>query len=239
MVDVVQLVEHRIVVPSVVGSSPIIHPETLPEFSGGVFFRIFAKTLNAMKKLVVIDACIRGEESRTRRIAEPVIAELAKRYEITRFDLTKMPMEPLTPETYAQRVAGNVPAWALEAARTIAEADRIVLAAPFWDMSFPAVVKVFFEHISLFDVTFTDNGRTCVGKCKCEKVMYITTRGMNIPTGDAREQGTSYLQALSRLWDLGTVLTVAAWNMDYSTPEEIEEKIDNTTRFGIRLAQTF
>ena len=26
MVDVVQLVEHRIVVPSVVGSSPIIHP---------------------------------------------------------------------------------------------------------------------------------------------------------------------------------------------------------------------
>ena len=29
MVDVVQLVEHRIVVPSVVGSSPIIHPENI------------------------------------------------------------------------------------------------------------------------------------------------------------------------------------------------------------------
>ena len=29
MVDVVQLVEHRIVVPSVVGSSPIIHPKRL------------------------------------------------------------------------------------------------------------------------------------------------------------------------------------------------------------------
>ncbi len=29
MVDVVQLVEHRIVVPSVVGSSPIIHPKNL------------------------------------------------------------------------------------------------------------------------------------------------------------------------------------------------------------------
>ena len=192
-----------------------------------------------MKKLVVIDACIRGEESRTRRIAEPILAALAKRYEITRFDLTKMPMEPLTPETYAQRAAGQVPAWALEAAMTVAAADRIVVVAPFWDMSFPAVVKVFFEHISLFDVTFTDNGRSCVGLCKCEKVMYITTRGMNIPTGDSREQGTSYLQALSRLWDLGTVLTVAAWNMDYSSPEEIEEKIDSATRFGVRLAETF
>ncbi len=30
MVDVVQLVEHRIVVPSVVGSSPIIHPSSNP-----------------------------------------------------------------------------------------------------------------------------------------------------------------------------------------------------------------
>ena len=192
-----------------------------------------------MKKLVVIDACIRGEESRTRRIAEPIVEELAKRYEVRRFDLTRMPMEPLTPRTYAERAAGKVPGWALEAAKAVAEADRIVLAAPFWDMSFPAVVKVFFEHLSLFDVTFTDNGRTCVGLCKCEKVMYITTRGMNIPTGDSREQGTSYLQALSRLWDLGTVLTVAAWNMDYSTPEEIEEKIESATRFGIRLAATF
>jgi FMN-dependent NADH-azoreductase len=192
-----------------------------------------------MKKLVVIDACIRGEESRTRRIAEPVIEALGKRYEITRFDLTKMPMEPLTPSTYAERMAGKVPQWAVEAARTLAEADRIVVAAPFWDMSFPAVVKVFFEHTSLFDITFTDNGRSCVGLCKCEKVMYITTRGMNIPTGDAREQGSSYLQALSRLWDLGTVLTVAAWNMDYSTPEEIEQKLESALRFGLRLAETF
>ena len=192
-----------------------------------------------MKKLVVIDACIRGEESRTRRIAEPVIEALAKRYEITRFDLTKMSLEPLTPETYAQRAAGIIPIWAQEAARTIAEADRIVVAAPFWDMSFPAVVKVVFEHVSLFDITFTDNGRPCVGQCKCEKVMYITTRGMNIPTGDAREPGSNYLHALSELWDLGTVLTVAAWNLDYTTPEELEEKIENATRFGLRLAESF
>jgi len=192
-----------------------------------------------MKKLVVIDACIRGEESRTRRLAEPIIASLAKRYEILRFDLTQMPMEPLTPKTYAERAAGVIPAWALEAARTIAEADRLMVVAPFWDMSFPAVLKVFFEHTSLFDITFTDNGRSCVGLCKCEKVLYVTTRGMNIPTGDPREQGTTYLHALSALWDLGNVLTVAAWNMDYSTPEELKAKLDSAERFGLRLAETF
>jgi hypothetical protein len=31
VVDVAQLVEHRIVIPSVAGSSPVIHPNFLPE----------------------------------------------------------------------------------------------------------------------------------------------------------------------------------------------------------------
>jgi len=192
-----------------------------------------------MKKLVVIDACIREEESRTRRIAAPIIEVLSRKYETTVFRLTEMPMEPLTPRTYADRAAGIVPEWADRAARTVAEADRILIAAPFWDMSFPALLRTFIEHISLYGITFTDNGRSCTGLCKCEKVLYVTTRGMNIPTGDPREQATPYLHALSALWDLGIILTVAAWNMDYSTPEEIEEKIENATRFGLRLTETF
>jgi FMN-dependent NADH-azoreductase len=193
-----------------------------------------------MKKLVVIDACVRQSESRTRRIAEPVISVLAERYEIVRYNLPELEgIVPLDPRLFEERGQGSIPSWAVRAARDIAAADRIVIAAPFWDMSFPAVLKTFFEHISLFDITFTDNGHSCVGLCKCEKVMYVPTRGMNIPTGDPREQGSSYLQALSRLWDLGIILTVAAWNLDYATPEEIEEKIENATRFGLRLAETF
>ena len=38
-----------------------------------------------------------------------------------------MDIAPLTPATYAERAAGNVPAWALEAAKTVAEADRLVV----------------------------------------------------------------------------------------------------------------
>ena len=46
MVDVVQLVEHRIVVPSVVGSSPIIHPpQAAGTFARGFFvFRRLPKS---------------------------------------------------------------------------------------------------------------------------------------------------------------------------------------------------
>ena len=81
------------------------------------------------------------------------------------------------------------------AAEAIAQADRILIAAPFWDMSFPAVLKCFFE------------------------------------------QATPYLKALGALWNLGRLTTIAAQNMDYSTPEEIEEKIAAATAEGLRLAK--
>ena len=190
-----------------------------------------------MKNLVVINACVREGESRTLRIAEPIIAELGKRYNVIRYDLPQMEILPLNPELYADRSRGDVPAWAREAAAAIAGADRILIAAPFWDMSFPAVLKCFFEQTSLFDITFTDSGKTCVGLCKAPKVLYITTRGMDIPTGDPREQATPYLRALGSLWNLGPLTTISAQNMDYSSPAEIEARISAATSEGLALAR--
>ena len=136
-----------------------------------------------MKKLIVINACVREADSRTLRIAEPIIT------------------------------------------------------APFWDMSFPAALKCFFEQTSLFDITFTDTGKTCIGLCKAPQMLYITTRGMDIPTGDPREQATPYLKALGSLWNLGEITTISAQNMDYSTPEEIEAKISTATLEGLAIAR--
>ena len=192
-----------------------------------------------MKSLVVINACVRQADSRTLRIAEPVIEALAKRYKITRYDLPDMDIVPLNPELFAERGLGEIPSWASEAASAIAGADRILIAAPFWDMSFPAVLKCFFEQTSLFDITFTDNGNTCVGLCKAPKVLYITTRGMDIPTGDLREQATPYLKALGSLWNLGELTTISSRNMDYSSEEDIEKKISRAVADGTELAKTW
>ena len=191
----------------------------------------------SMKKLVVIDACVRQDESRTRRIEEPVISALAERYEVVRYNLPEMEgIVPLDPGLFEERGRGEIPAWALRAARDIAAADRIRIAAPFWDMSFPAVLKCFFEQTSLFDVTFTDNGANCTGLCKAPKVLYITTRGMDIPTGDPREQATPYLKALGSLWNLGELTVISARNMDYSSPDEIESIISSCIAEGLALA---
>ena len=187
--------------------------------------------------LVAIDACVREGESRTRRIAEPILEALAERYSVVRIDLPSIDLDPLNPKTYSERAAGNVPINYQKIAALIAKARRIVIVAPFLDMSFPAVLKCFIEQVSLFGITFEDNGTTCVGLCKHPKVLYITTRGMDIKTGSKLEQATPYIKALAKLWNLGGLTTIAAQNMDYSTPEEIESKISACIAEGLELAK--
>lgn len=96
-----------------------------------------------MKSLVFIDACMRGKESRTRRIAEPIIDKLSERYEIIKYDLNQLPLTIVQEDLIQKRAHGDYDSMSLSWAETIRDADRIVIAAPFWDMSYPAALKNF------------------------------------------------------------------------------------------------
>lgn len=62
-------------------------------------------------------------------------------------------------------------------AKQFANADEIVVAAPFWDLSFPAKLKIYLEQIAVAGITFRyTNGRP-TGLCKAKKLTYITTSG--------------------------------------------------------------
>ena len=191
-----------------------------------------------MEKLVIIDSCMH-EGSRTRRLLQAAVNELSTRYAIETFDVNALAFPPVSPEIMQQRNNGYVPERIVEVSRRIAAADRLVIAAPFWDMSFPAALKVFFENMSLYNITFGSNDRECFGLCRCEKLLYITTRGMNIHTGDPLEQATPYIRALGFLWGLGDIHVVSAENMDYSSEEEIEEKIREAVRKGMEICRDF
>lgn len=192
-----------------------------------------------MQKLILIDACMRDGESRTRRILEPLMSELAKSYEIETVVLDGEDYQAVGRRVLAERGEGHVPETIAEQARRLAAADRIVIAAPFWDMSFPAILKVFIENMSLFNITFKDNGTYFEGLCRCEKVLYITTRGMNVKTGEPMEGATPYIKAIGALWGLGEVITVAAENLDYSTPEEVDERINAAVAQGLEICREF
>lgn len=192
-----------------------------------------------MKKLLYIDACIRDDESRTKQIAEPIVKALGKKYDVQRFVLNDMDLEIVQRDLIRKRLNGMIDATVMSWAETVRDADRIVIAAPFWDMSIPAALKNFIELCSILDVTFKTNDKTCYGNCRAEKMLFITTRGMDIPTGDVREQATSYLKALSWLWGIGPMQVVSAQNMDYVSDSEIEEKIQAAIEAGLLIAEKF
>lgn len=192
-----------------------------------------------MKNLLYIDACIRDKESRTKRIAEPIIAELSNKYNVTKLVLNDLDLDIVQKDLLDKRMKGEISPVVMNWAKQVRDADRIVIAAPFWDMSIPAALKVFFELCSIFNVTFKSNDKTCYGNCNAEKMLYITTRGMDIATGDELEQATSYLKALSWLWGIGPLQVVAAQNMDYVSAEIIEEKIATAITEGLHLAKEF
>lgn len=191
-----------------------------------------------MKKLFYVDACMR-HGSNTKRIADAVVAELSKKYEVEMIRLSENDFPVVGNGILDDRANGIVPEEYVATAKKIANADRLVISAPFWDMSFPSALKVFFENMSLFNVTFASNEKECYGLCKAEKVLYITTRGMNISTGDEMEQATPYIKAIGRLWGLGELYVVSAQNMDYSTDEQKDEKVKNAIKEGLSLCESF
>ena len=185
-----------------------------------------------------MDACLR-EGSNTKKIADAIFDELSNKYEMETVRLSDCSFPIVNNDILNDRANGIVHEEYVEMAKKLAAADRLVIAAPFWDMSFPSALKVFFENMSLFNVTFASNEKECFGLCKAEKVLYITTRGMNISTGDDLEQATPYIKALSKLWGLGELYVVSAQNMDYCTEEQREEKIKNAIAEGLQLCKIY
>ena len=191
-----------------------------------------------MRKIFYVDACLRTG-SNTKKIADAIIAKLAERYEIETVRLSENTFPIVNNDILNDRANGIVPEEYVEMAKKLADADRLVIAAPFWDMSFPSALKVFLENMSLFNVTFGSNEKECYGLCKAEKVLYITTRGMNVSTGDALEQATPYIKAIGKLWGLGELHVISAQNMDYSTEEQKAEKVRNAIEEGLQLIEEF
>ena len=106
--------------------------------------------------VLILNGCIRDESSRTGRLlqafSEEMKRNLPKDCTVTQLDLAKLPLRPLTGSFFEEReqllAENNREHPRFDYAHQFAEADRIVLAAPFWDLSIPAIVKIYIENNS-------------------------------------------------------------------------------------------
>ncbi len=170
-----------------------------------------------MKKALIVDCCIRGKASRTKQLLEAFCASLSSEYEREYLDLQAEQLRYFT-EDYLDERQKLLQEDALEHPRfryahQFAEADLIVIAAPFWDLSFPALLKVYIEQVSLDGITFTTATGALTGSCRAERMVFLTTRG-GFYTGDAQEMGSRYLDALHTFFGIGAYSCIAADGMD-------------------------
>ena len=97
-------------------------------------------------KILFINACVRPE-SRTMKLSRHLLNRLDG--EITEIDLYKEELLPLYNEGIEKRALHDVSGWEFEYAKQFSKADSIVIGAPFWDLSFPAVLKLYFENVTV------------------------------------------------------------------------------------------
>ena len=183
-----------------------------------------------MKKIVFIDACAR-KESRTRMLAEYLLTFLEGETET--LELYRESVSPLDENALGQRetcVSGGQ--WedpSLRFARQFAAADEIVIAAPHWDLSFPAILKAYIENINVIGITFAyDETGAPYGLCKADSLYYVSTAGGFIQESD--RYGYGYIQALcSRFYGIGNTAAFYAEGLDI-VGQDPEQILDNAKK---------
>ncbi|MBQ5906117.1 MAG: NAD(P)H-dependent oxidoreductase, partial [Clostridia bacterium] len=98
-------------------------------------------------------------------------------------------------------------------ARQFASADTIVIAAPYWDLLFPAVLRIYLENITVGSITFRYSEKGIpVGLCKADKLYYVTTSGGFIGENNF---GFDYVKAIATgFFGIGDVKFFSAEGLD-------------------------
>ena len=181
-----------------------------------------------MKKLLFVNACIR-EKSRTEQLCRRYLNQLAGEYQIEELKATSLAIKPFDAEMLKQRdfdiANGRLDLEPYRLARQFAAADRIVIAAPYWDFLFPAVLRTYFEHICVLGVTFaySKEGKP-VKICQADTMTYITTCGGFLPEHAAVE---SVIREMGALFAIDRVEFYAAEGLDIY-PERVPAILDQT-----------
>ena len=172
--------------------------------------------------ILFVNGCVR-ENSRTLELARAVLDRETDAIE----EVCLYPGGPegLDAEKLALRdellANGDLDHPMLRWANQFAAADTIVIAAPYWDLAFPAKVRAYLEEVTVSGVTFRygENGIP-QGLCKAKRLIYVTTAGGPI----FQNYGYEYIKALAQgFYGIPNVSIVKAEGLDIhgADPEAI------------------
>ena len=185
--------------------------------------------------LLFVDACPRAAESRTLALAEHLLARLkgaVPGLSVRTHCLRAMGLRGIDAGGLARREAlcdrraweeEGLPAEDAALLRTgldFQRADALVIAAPYWDLSFPSVLKTWTENIWIRNLTFVYRHDKPVGLARGKAAVYVTTAG-SFTAG--HDWGTLYVRDVLRTLGVPAFRDVKAEGLDLdgADPEAI------------------
>ncbi len=172
-----------------------------------------------MKNLLYIDGCVSRENSRTEKLAQACLRRILASDDC-RMETVVLEDAGLTALDGAMLKKrerwigmGDFSDDYFRFAKTFAAADVVVFAVPYWDLAFPALFKVYLEHLAILNLTFryTEDGHP-VGLTRVRKVLYVTTAGGFIGRANF---GFEYVKGLMQnLFGIADVRFVGAEGLD-------------------------
>lgn len=139
-----------------------------------------------MKQILFVNGCVRGE-SRTLSLVCAYLDALERNgdCELHEVGVQYLGLKPFDAQMLEKRevdiACGRLAGSEYDLARQFAAADEIVVAAPYWDSSFPAMLKTYIEHICVRGLTFDCRGDGSYEKrIRAQKLVYITTSGGSV-----------------------------------------------------------
>ena len=194
-----------------------------------------------MKTLLYVDCCIRREQSRTRKLAEAFLGNLPEGWQVEKVVLMDEPLLPLMEGGFAQRdellQRGDFTHRRFDYAWQFQRADAILIAAPFYDLSIPALLKVYIENVSVDGITFLCDADGLRGNCRARSMTFLTSRG-GFYENSPDEMGSRYMEDLCGFFGTGTYRCVAADGVDMDpaqTPGIIAEACERAAQAAKEL----
>lgn len=150
----------------------------------------------SMENILYVNACAR-DCSRTDELARHLLGKLGGK--VQSVNIYQENLLPLDGELLKKRDAllcsGNTDDEMLRFARQFADADTVVISAPYWDLLFPSVLRVYLENVTVCGITFRYSEKGFpTGLCKAKKLFYVTTAGGFIGENNL---GFDYVKALA------------------------------------------
>lgn len=198
-----------------------------------------------MSKVLYIKANIKNEgESRTFKVSDSFVEEYKRnnpKDEIITLDLYKENIDFLRADDlgklFGPKDEESKNNSILKYAYEFADADKYIIAAPMWNLSFPAILKAYIDYVSVSGITFKYTAEGPVGLLNNKKAVYIVSRG-GAYDNSSYEMGDRYLRTILGFFGIKDIETIAIDNLDV-IGVNVEEKVEEGIKKATSLAKKF